>query len=340
MDNLTTIIKNQKIDALIRAAEEDWKDVDFNLATTVRTGVSALDNIIYGFNNEMAGIIGPSGSRKTTFLLNVLNFNATSKKVGSDRIPQVYLTVEAGMRPSRLRDNWLAMKATQYLRHKKQRGEIPITVNDYLFTDFFKFHEPNEYQQTAIDWAKGQLASSDVHILGSGEFGGVEDISNYADIFKAIHEQVGYCAIYIDHLHAIYSPYKASDYEHIIYVTNEIANLMKKYGQTVIIVGQVSSTSMRVGSMETRGGTRLREECSTYLNLKYTRTQNVRDSSNHSLEIFIDKSRKSEDKIAVNVEMEPNSGLFVSDGNLIEEDVKPLNVGIEMFDTDSQYTLF
>lgn len=337
MKNLDSILENQKMKNLIGKAEEDWKDVDYNLRRTVRTGIEVLDNVIYGFQDEMAGLIGPSGSRKTTLLTNIILYNALSKRV-EHRIPQVYLTVEAGMRPERLRDMMLAMRATQWLELWKQKGILPDEIPPYLFTDFFKFHEPSNFQKRAIDNAARELAESEIYVLGSGSKGGVESLRNYREIFQAISDNVGYCVIYIDHLHAIYSGNDSEDYGHIIAVINELSNLMKKHELPIVVVGQVSLSSAKRNAFEARGGTAFREECSTYLSIKYIR------SPSYKVRIKIEKSRKSDDLIEIEVPIEPNSGLVRGrEGYILtskDEQVLDESFAGNLFDNEDQMQLF
>jgi hypothetical protein len=312
IEALGNLLQAQCITSLLDRIETDWGDPEENKLRVVRTGIPTVDNLVYGFEEGLTGIIGASGSRKSTFIANAVLYNSVSKKI-QDRIPQVIFTAESGMRPGRYRDMLIAMRATQYLRHWQNIEGLPGETPNYLFTDFFRFYKPNETQSHAIQLAIHDLSNAPLYIIGSGQEGGVDSIANYHELFKTIAGEIGYAAVYIDHLHSIYTPNAFGDYEVINAIVPVLANVVKLYNFPVVAAAQVSAGSQRIKLEEARGGTRLREECSLYFKVRYKRLPY------HCIELFVDKSRKSNDQITIEVPIEHHSGLVISDGVVTSE---------------------
>lgn len=303
------IFDRQHIGKLIEKALEDWGDPTWNSSNAIRTGIDTLDNIIFGFDEGLSGIIGPSGSRKSTLMYNMIMFNLLSKRVDV-KIPQVVFSSESGMSPSKCRDILIAMRATQYLRVWKSKGELPLDTPPYLFVNFFRYHVPNEIQERAIKCAMRDLSDAPLWVLGSGKYGGADNLSNYRGLFEAAYEAVdGPFMAYVDHIHSITVPGIRGDYERLTTVVPELAGIVKSLNCPCLALAQLSYSSQKADSPEARGGTVFREECNTYLGVSYDRVGN-------SINVFVDKARYAQDKVDISVGLEPNSGLVLDGGVL------------------------
>lgn len=313
------IFAEQSMQALVDCANDDWGNVELNAAKAMRTGISIIDEITKGIRPTLVGIIGRSGSRKSSIAANMALYNGTSSTIDSEeRIHQVILTAESGMSPKRYRDMLLAMLATKYLMYwASQRGE-DFDSSFSISADTFYYQNLTEEQQKAVAIAKRRLSQAPITILGSGDMGAVDAIENYPKIFAEITSRYPNCAVTVDHLHSIFTGNVGasqggvySDYEVLNVIVPVLAQQVKIYKIPVIAIGQVSTSSARLKQEEARGGSRFREECGLYLRSRYEKFPT------HKVNLYLDKSRYSPDGLTFSIPIDPASGLVIGDGEIV-----------------------
>lgn len=306
------IILKQSAQSLAENIEVRWGDPQENIDMSLKTG-TVLDTIAHGIHPELTTIIGQSGSRKSTLLANIALHNGSSRQVEDNkRIPLAILTNESGVSASRYFDMLIAMAATHYMKSWVKNGTIKPNEMEYVFVDYLYYYQRSEHTEKAIRNAITLLSRANIVILGAGEEGHTDIITEYENIFKALHDKYGYFAVFLDNVNAIYIPNSTgNDYENMNAIVPLLSRMVKIYHIPLLAVSQVSLASVRNKSLIARGGLKLKEESGLVCAVDYIRTPE------HKIKIWIDKNRHGDDKITVEVPIEPQSGILLDRGSII-----------------------
>jgi len=332
--------------ALLADVRDGWGDPEINVSKVIRTGIGVLDTITFGLmpaitpelkrvrGGDFWAISALEGHRKSTLLANMAlhaSRNTLGAWVGIE-------SAEPNMSPGRYRDVLLAMLSTYYLIvdwHVSQglppekAAEIrnwtlgPEEVTKLsslpvggLSADFLSFGRRTALQLKAIEWAKNTFAQLKLRVYGSmSEYGAAAHLKALEQRWQRdIYERNEWIK-FVDHLQTIdVGRPGAHDYDRMQLICDFCQSMIQQHGICIVILSQIGQTAERLraqGIMDeasARGGNRVAELADVSLRLTY--------DNPHWLSVRITKSRRS-GKVAVQLPLEPGSGLIVGPGSVI-----------------------
>jgi hypothetical protein len=272
---------------IIDDAEERWGDQEENVGRRVPFGIPHLDASLMGIpidTGAIFGIQGEAGTRKTTFVLNLI-----INQCLSGRLPPGYHicidTLESGMTIERYADIIIAMVATKILvyRHWNQTEEDNILKllamglphddtreivercgynkdgkmhrETVIRPEFFKYARWTKRQLDAVNLSKAIVRNWPVMIFGISEHPDPEiakkrstDTTNIVLAVKRWHtltEKWHMKQIVIDHLQEYHFPDHPNDYELQRRVVDTIKKWQKPIRGVAWIISQIGVTSAR-----------------------------------------------------------------------------------------------
>lgn len=280
---------------LIDGATERWGDPAENIGRLVPFGINIVDERLLGVPIDRGGIFGiqgSPGSRKTTFLINVI-----ANQCLSGRLPQGYHiaidTLESGMTIERYADIVIAIVATKFLVYwhwnESQEKDInrllamglPQSKVDRLIEEvgfeengrfvretvlrpeFFIYGRRTPRQQEAIKMSRAIVRNWPIFIFGVSEHSDPEvatarttivtSLAHSVERWKWLSEERNMRELAIDHLQEYAFADNPNDYEKMKRVVGMVAQWQKACRGVAWVVTQIGVTSAREAR---RGGTK------------------------------------------------------------------------------------
>jgi len=298
---------NPHLAALAALAIEDWgnpKENTDGLIPYPGGPDSILNKALYGIdikNGELIGIIGMEKARKTTFAMAICHSIMMGKTPIKPRI--AYLTLESGQPPSRIRDLFISMCATDTLIKSGYLLEATLSP------EYLRYKDRTPIQQRAITKALQEIIPWPLYVYGPHKDQG--NTRNPGAI-KAIMEyeaSQGCRLIILDHAQQV-EVEGSSSMQQLYAVVGLFAGATVTHGMAGILISQVSLGSVRgskegVERLRAVGGKRLDEEA----NAVFITTSGATPDK---LIITLVASRRAP-PFGVKVTLNPSSGLFIGE---------------------------
>lgn len=312
------------IKALVDQSDEQWGSQEKNRELLTPYGIEQLDLVTYGINTikgEFILLQGEEKNRKTTFWLNVLVniFMGPIGPYGEKKMRPYFRkpftvvdVLESGIDALTTKDLLIANVASRYLIANghapygpcRECG-APSCRELHLSPKFLMFVNRSKQQAQAINFAREEVGSWDLHIYGPSDFeGDTRNLTKSIDRWNRLIEEKDAKLFITDHLQQY--DQGTSDYEILMNSVRGISNFVSKKKRAIIAVSQVSLTSIRNresgGKLDSSGGRKAAQEANTVLVTEYT-------SGQPSLKIRIDRARFARN-ITVTQGIEEESGAF------------------------------
>lgn len=241
--------------------EESWGEAERNRDNMIRTGIKALDQLIYGIDSrgELIIIQGKEKDRKTTFVTNwivsmALDTNNRKKNIIID-------TLESQMDFMRYRDTMIAMLMTKQLVDSSEHNYkgCPICHGDCqilgkLSPEFFRYRrdkidgKASDDFEKALEYAKYILRQTNIAIYdGRIGQGNTRDLTGSKERWAKLHGEGMLDLLVIDHSQQYSIPgISAGDhFTHLNTVVEAVSTAITQYGFPVVLLSQVSRGSTK-----------------------------------------------------------------------------------------------
>lgn len=312
---------------LVERCDEDWGDPEENRRHLVPFPSRSLTSVLHGINmqhGDMIGIMGQEKNRKTTLAMNILHHIYTAERP-LEKPRTVFFTLESGQDPARVRDLFIAMKATELMAEMKYgpmpqggvlQGEwVQNCVDDpelCLSPEYLHYRQRTPLQMRAIQDAREIVAAWDMYVVGTAiKEGGSRDLERTLRAIEA-HAQEGARMIVVDHLQQFHVQGVTNAYDRLRTIVERVSQVAAEHKLVCLALSQVSLTSVRdkrqgMGDMQAAGGSKLGEEATVLLSTEY--------EGGDKMTIRIHTSRRSGTAKVVQV-LDRESGLFLGEGRL------------------------
>lgn len=314
---------NPLVKEQLDSIEESWGDAERNRKDMIRTGIKALDQLIYGIDTkgELIIVQGKEKDRKTTFVTNWIVSMALDLENRSKNI--VVDTLESQMDYMRYRDAMISMLMTKQIlegtghRYKGCsicKGDCQLLGK--LSPEFFRYRRDKltgeavgDFAQ-ALDYAKFVLSQTNIAIYdGRIGQGNTRDLLEARERWARLKQEDKLDLLFIDHSqqYSIQGVSAGDHFTHLNTVVEAVSTAITQYGFPVVLISQVSKNSTLKASSPAEylasGGAKANQEASVVITTNKT--------SNASLTATIGTSRVSgTGKIQFN-KVDPPSGWIV-----------------------------
>ena len=250
---------NPLVSAQLDNIEESWGDSERNRDDMIRTGIKALDQLIYGIDSkgELIIVQGKEKNRKTTLVANWIVNMALDEHNRKKNI--VIDTLESHMDYMRYRDTLLAILMTKNLgertSHKHMgcpvcRGNCQILGK--LSPEFFRYRRDKitggalDDFNSSLEWAKYVLRNTNISIYdGRIDQGNTRDLPSSRDRWIKLKEEGNLDLLFIDHSQQyMISGVSAGDhFTHLNTVIETVSTTITQYAFPIVLLSQVSKNS-------------------------------------------------------------------------------------------------
>jgi len=281
---------NPLVSAQLEDIESSWGDAERNRKNMIRTGIKALDQLIYGIDTkgELIIVQGKEKDRKTTFVTNWMVSMALDQENRSKYI--VIDTLESQMDYMRYRDAMISMLMTKQIlegtghRYKGCslcRGDCQLLGK--LSPEFFRYRRDKltgeavgDFVQ-ALDYAKFVLSNTNISIYdGRIGQGNTRDLEEAKERWARLKHEDRLDLLFIDHSqqYSIRGVSAGDHFTHLNTVVEAVSTAITQYGFPVVLLSQVSknSTQGAAGPEDylASGGAKANQEASVVITTKKT----------------------------------------------------------------------